>query len=124
MPLPLLYGHDWDAPCGQVTKVTIAETKVALWFEARIVDGGLPWAQEVWGHLKSGRLPAVSVFSNFLYPCTDRPDWELQEISVCEDGACDDALIHVVKSVAKPGIVFADRPREIIHRDVRKGICQ
>ena len=112
MPIPLLFNHDWRIPVGRVTK--LKPTPEALFFEARIVDGVLPWAQKCWEHLRSGDLPAVSVKG------WGHDRWRLFEISVCEAGACHGATVHTVKSVLNQHIVYLDgRPRETIHRDAR-----
>lgn len=117
LPIPLLFTHDWKFPCGRVT--AIKTTLAGLWFEARIIDAGLEWAERCWGHLKAGRLPDVSIQS-WPMPPHDWSLWSLFEISICQDGACPDALIHVVKSVLNPRIVYLDgRPRETIYRDIR-----
>ena len=112
MPIPLLFNHDWKIPCGRVTKVK--PTPEALFFEARVIDGVLPWAQKCWEHLKSGDLPALSVHG------WGQDRWRLFEISVCEVGACPGAIIHTVKSALNPHIAYLDgRPRETIHWDAR-----
>src|ERR1022692_4250214 len=59
LPIPLLWAHDWEEPVGRVTAVKA--TPQGLFFEARIIDGGLRWAHEFWAHLKSGAYSRVSV---------------------------------------------------------------
>jgi hypothetical protein len=121
IPTPLIWRHDWAIPLGRVT--AIKATPAGLWFEARLIDGRLEWADRSWGYLKDGRVPAVSVHG-WGIPPYDEGRWNLFEISLCEEGACGGALIHVVKSGLTPAVVYLDgRPRETIHRDIRKNVA-
>jgi hypothetical protein len=100
----------------------IKATPAGLWFEARLADGRLEWAERCWAHVKAGRVPAVSLMGWNLPPYIGQ--WNLFEISLCEEGACDEALIHVVKSTPDPSIVYLDgRARETIHRDARNNVA-
>jgi hypothetical protein len=120
IPTPLIWRHDWSIPLGRVTAIKV--TLAGLWFEARLADGRLEWADRSWGHLKAGRVPAVSVHG-WDIPPYDEGRWNLFEISLCEEGACAGALIQVVKSVLNPHIVYLDgRGRETIHQDVRNNV--
>jgi hypothetical protein len=117
LPTPLVWRHDWTIPLGGVTAMKV--TPAGLWFEARLADGRLEWADRCWDHCKAGRVPAVSVHG-WGIPPYDAGRWNLFEISLCEEGACADALIHVVKSVLNPRVVYLDnRKRETVHRDAR-----
>lgn len=119
IPTPLIWRHDWSIPLGRVT--AIKATPAGLWFEARLADGRLEWAERCWEHVKAGLVPAASVFGWNLPPYTGQ--WNLFEISLCEEGACDEALIHVVKTVTRLGITYIDgRARETIHRDTRNNV--
>lgn len=120
LPGLLLWNHDWRTPVGRVT--AIKATPEGLFFEARIIDGVLSWAELCWWHLQTGAIPAVSVRGKSLPPYKDNR-WVCFEISLCEQGACANATVHVVKSVLSPGIVsLDDRPRDVIHRDIRRSV--
>ena len=119
LPVPLIWRHDWAIPLGRVTAIKV--TPAGLWFEGRLADGCLEWSERCWEHLKYGRVPAVSLMGWNLPPYTGQ--WNLFEISLCEEGACDEALIRVVKSVLNPNIVYLDnRKRETIHLDARNNV--
>jgi hypothetical protein len=115
LPLPLIFNHAWSVPCGRVTKIQVRPD--GLFFEARIIDGRLAWSYKCWQDIKAGRVPAVSVHGWNIPPYVG--EWQLQEVSLCEVGACPGALIHVAKTVVRPGVVRIVGPKETVHRDIR-----
>jgi hypothetical protein len=112
LPLPLLWAHDWEQPVGRV--IGVKATPDYLFFKARVIDGGLPWAQEIWSDLVSGRVQAVSVLGQGNFH-----RWNLLEISLCEQGADPDAFVDVVKSLLPPGVVRLDGAKSKIHQNYR-----
>lgn len=133
LPIPLLWGHDWDLPIGLVMS---AETSGRmLKFSATIANSGLNQVNDIWQHIKSGRALAVSVAATansagklWRHGNVEKhfANWNWEELSVLPLGANPDAVIECVKEVTRPAVVHlykpqADRPKEVIHYDARIG---
>jgi hypothetical protein len=93
LPVPLLWGHDWELHLGTMHEATA--TMDALYFRATIVPPGTPGydpdlLRRVWGEVRDGEAAGVSFAAAKV-----RRDgsWEPSELSVCPQGANPFAII-------------------------------